>query len=114
MKMSYKINQEDAGRFIGFLSLGVLYCLDNKAISINEAEEFIFKPYVSALLSEINAPQELIKVVELGCELEDIESLMPEKLPVNIKMLLDDMLYLIKNSKRTERLVDKEIILTDE
>lgn len=114
MKLNYKVNQNDAGRFIGFLSLGILYCLNNKIISIDEAEEFIFKPYVSRLLAEINAPQELIDIIALGCELEDIESLTPEKLPANIGRLFEELLLFIKDNKKPKRLVDKEIILTTE
>ncbi|EAA2980402.1 DUF3969 domain-containing protein [Salmonella enterica subsp. diarizonae] len=114
MKLNYTVNQNDAGRFIGFLSLGVLYCLNNKMISIDEAEGFIFKPYVSRLLSEINVPQKLIDIIALGCELEDIESLAPEKLPANIDRLFEDLLLFIKDNKKNKQSVDKEIILTNE
>ena len=114
MKLNYKVNQNDAGRFIGFLSLGVLYCLNNKMISIDEAEGFVFKPYVPRLLSEINASQELIDIIALGCELEDIESLAPEKLPANIDRLFEDLILFIKENKKNNKPIDKEIILTKE
>lgn len=114
MKLSYKINQGHADKFVGFLTLGVLYCLEKGIISIDEAEGFIFKPYVSRLLKEMKSPEELINIIELGCELEDIESLLPDRLPDNISELFNQTFSMIKNSKGIGRLVDKEITLTDE
>lgn len=114
MKLNYKINQGDADKFIGFLTLGVLYCLENKIISIDEAEGFIFKPYVHDLLGKINSSNELVNVIKLGCELEDIESLMPDRLQDNINDLFNRTLSMIENSREIGRLVDKDITLTDE
>ncbi|EDS4738173.1 DUF3969 family protein [Salmonella enterica] len=114
MKLNYKINQSNADKFIGFLTLGILYCLENKIISIDEAEGFIFKPYLPDLLRKISSASELVNIIELGCELEDIESLKPERLPNNINDLFNQTLSFIKNSKEIGRLVEKEIILTDE
>lgn len=113
MKLSYNINQGNADKFIGFLTLGVLYCLERKIISVSEAEGFIFKPYVHDLLEKIDSSDELINIIKLGCELEDIESLMPERLQDNINDLFNQTLTMIENSRETGRLVDKEITLTD-
>lgn len=113
MKLNYNIDQDNSDKFIGFLILGVLYCLERKIISINEAEGFIFKPYVHDLLEKIDLPDELINIIKLGCELEDIESLMPDRLQDNINDLFNQTLSMIESSRETGRLVDKEITLTD-
>ncbi|VCV45924.1 hypothetical protein BANRA_02424 [Escherichia coli] len=46
MRIDYSISNEHAEKFISLLVLGVLYSIE-KAISIDEAEGFIFKPSTS-------------------------------------------------------------------
>ncbi len=113
MKLNYKIAQGDADKFIGFLTLGILHCLERNVISIDEAEGFIFKPYVSELLRKINSSDELVRIIELGCELEDVESLIPGRLGFHINELIEQTISMLKNSKEIGRLVDKEISLVD-
>ncbi|EST57329.1 DUF3969 family protein [Proteus hauseri] len=109
MKFCYNIDEKYANKFISFLALGVLTALEKKLISVDEAEGYIFKPSLVNLLKEINATDELINIINLGCELEDIESLIPEKLPSNIQDLLNKTLSVIKQTDDFGRLVDKEI-----
>ncbi|WP_352066519.1 DUF3969 family protein [Escherichia coli] len=47
MRIDYSISNEHAEKFISLLVLGVLYSIEKKAISIDEAEGFIFKPSTS-------------------------------------------------------------------
>lgn len=109
MKFCYNIDEKYANKFISFLALGVLTSLEKKLISIDEAEGYIFKPSLVNFLEEINATEELINIINLGCELEDIESLIPEKLQSNIEDLLNKTLSVIKKSDDFGRFVDKEI-----
>ncbi|EMS1065065.1 DUF3969 family protein [Providencia stuartii] len=109
MKLCYNIDDKYANKFISFLALGVLTALEKKLISVDEAEGYIFKPSLVTSLGEINATEELINIINLGCELEDIESLIPEKLQSNIEDLLNQTLSVIKQSDDFGRLVDKEI-----
>lgn len=50
MRLNYSISDKQASKFISFLTLGVLTALDKNLISIDEAEGFIFKPYLAKLL----------------------------------------------------------------
>ncbi|EML0363891.1 DUF3969 family protein [Providencia rettgeri] len=114
MKFCYNIEQQYANKFISFLALGVLTALEKKLISIDEAEGYIFKPSLVHFLEKIKATEELINIINLGCELEDIESLIPEKLQSNIEDLLNKTLSVIKQSDDFGLLVDKEIKVLDE
>lgn len=109
MKFCYDIDEKYANKFISFLALGVLTALEKKLISVDEAEGYIFKPSLVNLLEKINAADELINIINLGCELEDIESLIPENLQSNIQDLLNKTLSVIKETDDFGRLVDKEI-----
>ncbi|OTA14160.1 hypothetical protein Xvie_03938 [Xenorhabdus vietnamensis] len=109
MKLCYTIEQKHAEKFISFLIVGVLYSLEKKIISIDEAEGFIFQPDEIKSLKKINASRELIDIIEGGCQLEDVESLIPEKLPKNIRELLQETLSVIRNNKEIGRLVEKVI-----
>ncbi|QKX43702.1 DUF3969 family protein [Escherichia coli] len=51
MRIDYSISNEHAEKFISLLVLGVLYSIEKKAISIDEAEGFIFKPSTSKTLN---------------------------------------------------------------
>ncbi|EBG5297815.1 DUF3969 family protein [Salmonella enterica subsp. enterica] len=109
MNINYSINSEHAGKFIGLLVLGVLYSIENKVISIDEAEGFIFKPSTAKILREVLRSRELTDVIDSGCELENIADLIPDDLSGSIKVLIHQTLEFIRNAPEIGRLVDKEI-----
>ncbi|UBX50989.1 DUF3969 family protein [Providencia alcalifaciens] len=114
MKLSYSLADEHASKFISFLALGVLTALDKNLISIDEAEGYIFKPYLSKLLEKIGSEEKLIDIVNLGCELDDVASLYPEDLQDQIKDLLDKTLSVISHGKSFGRLIDREIKIVED
>ena len=59
--------------------VGILEALESNAISLNEAENICFSPYIQKKLNP-----EILEIVERGCELEDIKSLIPESYYKNI------------------------------
>ncbi|OTA14331.1 hypothetical protein Xvie_03792 [Xenorhabdus vietnamensis] len=109
MRLNYNIQDKHAEKFISFLILGVLHSLDKGLISIEEAEGFIFMPSTCAPLKEIKASDALIDIIETGCQLEDVESLLPEKLSECVNKMIEDTLSVIKNNKEIGRLVKKRI-----
>lgn len=109
MKVSYTIDRNQSDQFISFLILGVLYSLEHKLISIDDAEGFIFMPSVAQILCKAQLPNELIDIIESGCELDDIVDLVPEQLNNNIKELMIQTMSVLKNSKKVGRLLDKKI-----
>ncbi|OTA14111.1 hypothetical protein Xvie_03986 [Xenorhabdus vietnamensis] len=111
MKLCYCIEKKHAEKFVSILVLGLLHSLDKKLISIDEAEGFIFMPYVPNVLKKIKASDELINIINLGCELEDVASLIPKELPASINELIEKTLLVIKNNDEIGRLVEKEILI---
>ncbi len=66
-------------RMLCQLCIGVLNSLLKKEISIREAEQLVFSPFTHEYLKEFRLSKDLIDIIHRGCELEDIESLLPEK-----------------------------------
>ncbi|MDC9590371.1 MULTISPECIES: DUF3969 family protein [Xenorhabdus] len=115
MDFNYRIQDKHAGKFVSFVILGVLYSLDKELISIEEAEGFIFMPYIAKLLKKtkvsdaLSDVDALVEIIETGCQLEDIESIRPAFLSESINALIEETLSVIKNSKEVGRLVNKEV-----
>ncbi len=81
--MSLKISvngKNEAERLLCILNIGVAACLKEGLISIEESENFLYSPYSMELLKEAKLDSEIIDLIHLGSELEDVESLIPEKL----------------------------------
>ena len=60
--------------------VGILEAIKNDKLSIDEAEKFLFSPYMVKKLRVKGCSESIIDILERGCELEDIASLIPEKL----------------------------------
>jgi hypothetical protein len=81
--MELKISLEtkdDIERFILILNIGMMTAINEGAINIEEAENFLYSPYSVEKIRNLKINGDIIRLVELGCELEDVESLMPDKL----------------------------------
>ncbi|HBO21556.1 MAG TPA: DUF3969 domain-containing protein [Providencia sp.] len=89
-------------------------CTRKKLISIDEAEGDIFKPYLAKLLEQAGSTKKLIEIINLGCELEDVESLYPENLQAQIEDLLSKSLTVISQSENFGRLIDREIKIVED
>ncbi|OCG20122.1 MULTISPECIES: DUF3969 family protein [unclassified Gilliamella] len=111
MKLCYSIDKEQAEKFIDLFLLGTLFALKKKLISIDEAEGFIFKPKIANLLSQNKFTNELSSLIMDGCELEDYESLLPDKLENRIDELLVNLVNMIKNQSEFGRTVNKNITI---
>ncbi len=75
--------------------LGALEALKNKKITINESETNIFTPYTFFTLKKKGINKKIINLIHEGCELEDVESLRPEKLDEVIEELKQRTLNLL-------------------
>ena len=58
-------------------------------ITIDDAEQIIFSPRTAMKLKNEHCNEELVDIIYRGCELEDIESLIPEELTEEIKILIN-------------------------
>ena len=76
--------------------VGILEVLKRGKLSINEAEKFPFSPYMINKLQKKQCNMEIIDILERGCELEDIASLLPQSLEKNIIELEEKALEIIE------------------
>lgn len=72
--------------------VGVLEALTLGKISIDESEKFLFSPHMVKLLRRNRCNKKIINILERGCELEDIASLIPQYLLETISELKLDAL----------------------
>jgi len=80
--------------------VGVLTLLSEKAIDIEEAENYLLSPYTAEALKVFSINERIAELVLYACELEDIESLMPEKLESVISKILYELIQICKKSDK--------------
>ncbi|KAB1438060.1 DUF3969 family protein [Candidatus Galacturonibacter soehngenii] len=90
----FKTNEVDT-KILLINIIGVLVAIKEKKMSIEEAEKFIFSPYFIQKVKESCDEEQLIDILERGCEIEDIESLLPDRLEYNVQILIDKTLNLL-------------------
>ena len=76
--------------------IGILEALKEGGVSINEAEKYLFSPHMAQVLKEKEFNKSIIEVIEKGCELEDIASLLPQKSIDSIEELKQEALTILK------------------
>lgn len=82
IKVSGKVEIE---HLIAILNLGICSALDNNLLRIEEAATYLYNPYTMEQMKKLGLAQELIDTIHLGTELEDVESLIPDKLRDSIE-----------------------------
>lgn len=108
IKISIK-NKIEIERFILLSIIGLMDSLIAGAISIEECERYIFSPYSIEKLNNLNLNESIVELVEMGCELEDIESLIPEKLNKSIDEIILKAIDLLINLPKSEGEIKKWI-----
>lgn len=83
--------------------IGTLESLKNNILSIDEAEKFLFSPHMIGRLRNKNCNIRIIDILEKGCELEDVASLIPEKLYKIINELEQEALEVIRHYQNFEK-----------
>ncbi|MEZ4527770.1 MAG: DUF3969 family protein [Desulfobacterales bacterium] len=76
-------------RMLCHLCIGLLTSLLKKEISLREAEQLLFSPFTNEYLKENKISEDVTDIIHRGCELEDIESLIPEKFDIKVKKLIE-------------------------
>ncbi|MDF2858231.1 MAG: hypothetical protein K0Q87_4082 [Neobacillus sp.] len=85
MKLNVSIEEiSEIERFILILNIGLAYALEKNILSIEEVENFLFSPYSMDKLEELKVSKDIIRLINLGCELENVERLVPDKLELSI------------------------------
>lgn len=83
--------------------IGTLEAIKEGALSIAESEKFLFSPHMINQLKRKNYKKSLIEILEKGCELEDIESLLPQDLEKYIEGLKLETLEEMKKYESFEQ-----------
>ena len=101
MKIQYT-NKRTAGKAMLLTSLGVLEALKEKSISVEEAVSFIFLPGITRTLRKEGVSRNVLKIIDMGCELEDIESLIPEELDNAIEEMITEVYRSLNSYEKIE------------
>lgn len=73
-----------------------LEVLKENGLTINESEKYLFSPHMIQRLKEWNCDKEIIDIIEKGCELEDIATLLPLEFVDSVVKLKKETLAIIK------------------
>jgi hypothetical protein len=105
MDMKLKISvakKNEAERLMLITAIGLLDALENELLTIEDCENYLFSPYSVSILEEQCLNKEVIEIIELGCELEDVQSLRPTKLKEEIIELKARAKICLKKIKPSE------------
>ncbi len=76
--------------------IGSLEAVRKDAITLDEAEKFLFSPHMIKKLKSLKFSNEIMDLIMQGCELEDIVMLIPEKFLDIIEEMKQESLNLLK------------------
>mgnify|MGYP000949835146 CR=1 FL=1 len=98
MKVNISLKtKDDIERFILIANIGIMTAIKEGVISIEEAENYLYSPYSVERIKNLGINIDVIKLVELGCELEDVESLIPDKLNNSIDEISNTSIELLRS-----------------
>ncbi|BCT34111.1 DUF3969 family protein [Pseudomonas protegens] len=83
------LGSEQATRLVCTLAIGLLTSLRTEAISLEEAEWILFTPRTASILQDKGLSPELCNLIMEACELEDVQSLRPDRLEANVQQLAE-------------------------
>ncbi|MCS7673573.1 DUF3969 family protein, partial [Pseudomonas aeruginosa] len=75
---------------------------------------FIFKPATSKVVRDEFGFEELALLIDAGCELEDVKSLVFDKLDENIDTLIERVSHIVSAKTDGRGLIDKNIFLVND
>ncbi|NJM47157.1 MAG: DUF3969 family protein [Alkalinema sp. RU_4_3] len=88
MLLMFKLNdRSDVSELVAVMSLGLCTAIAGGSVSIEEAERRLFNPKVLAQLTGLGLSESLLEIVHLGTELEDVQSLVPERLSESLAQM---------------------------
>jgi len=100
-------SKKEVEHFTSIFALGLISALEHKIIELEYAEQYLFNPYNLNKLHEAEVDDLLIEIVHLGTELEDIRSLLPDKLNEEILDLKSRVIKFLKNNRINESSINR-------
>lgn len=80
----------ESQRLIYLLIVGIISAIKKGSLTILDSEYLFFSPYSVDTLKEISISTKIMeKMMWLGCELEDVESIIPDKLDESLDEIYD-------------------------
>ena len=93
----FLVNKKVNEKIILLSIIGSLDAIKEEAVSIDEIEKFLFSPHIYHKLKQKGYSGDILQIIEEGCELEDIFSLLPDKFDGVIDNMRRKSLLLLKN-----------------
>jgi Protein of unknown function (DUF3969) len=70
----------ELSQLVAVMSLGMCAAIGAGGVSLEEAERRLFNPQVLMRLAGLGVSEDLMEIVHLGTELEDVQSVIPDRL----------------------------------
>jgi len=74
-------------RIVLVLNLGILRAVRHGAMTVDDAMWYFLRPYVGLLVAEVGGREETRELIMECCELENVQSLIPDRLPAIVEQL---------------------------
>lgn len=101
-------NKQSLEKIILIKILGIVNALEENLITIEEAEKILFSPYTIELLKTKKMSNEVLDILILGTELEDVLSLIPDKLNDSLSEIKQLSFQLLKQKNKYE--IDDKVL----
>lgn len=95
--MKINDNKKNQEKMIILSIIGSLEAIKCEKVSIDEIEKFIFSPRMCTILSDEGYDKRIIHILELGCEIENIKSLLPDRFENIVDDIKNEALELLNN-----------------
>lgn len=82
--------------------IGIIHLLRENLMSIDEAEKFLFSPHTRKILKQKKCNNNIVELIDYGCELEDIKSILPNEFLKSLKELEQKTLLLLSKYEELE------------
>lgn len=101
-------NKHELEKLLILYIIGVVDGLESELVTIDEAEKLLFSPYTIDLVDSKGISKEIIDIIHLGTELEDVQSLIPDKLSESLKQIKDKSIKIL--AKQSVYKIENKII----
>ena len=102
MELNISINTKyDIERFILITNIGIMTAIKEGAISVGDAENYFYSPYSAEKLKNLNINEDVVKLVKLGCKLENIARQVPDKSNNSINEIRNSSIELLHSMPKT-------------
>lgn len=100
MKIKYNVDIDVYEHIMLIFMLGILEQLNSGLLDIEESEVVLFNPYMLQSLKEQGINKSILKIIELGMELDDIHRIVPQEFKNSLDNMTNECRQLIKNSAK--------------